>query len=162
MDRIKKSFESTKAPEVQALPSNRTEQTIDNLTNANLETISKALADKDKAIAELQQKIADLKSELDVIVEVMMMNKLRANYSYQLEGKILNEDKNLTKIQGILTSNLRSRTSSDTPYMAFLRLETADFANHSLAECQRTKCQDCETPVVFRAKDPNAIQIGDC
>jgi hypothetical protein len=65
MDRIKKSFESTKAPEVQALPSNRTEQTIDNLTNANLETISKALADKDKAIAELQQKIADLKSELD-------------------------------------------------------------------------------------------------
>ena len=85
------------------------------------------------------------------------MNKLRANYSYQLEGKILNEDKKLTKIQGILTSNLRSRVSSSTPYMAFLRLETADFANHSLAECSASKCQECEIPVIFRLKEAGVV-----
>jgi len=61
------------------------------------------------------------------------------------------------KIQGILTSNLRTRLSSDTPYMAFLRLETADFTNHSLAECSATKCKDCEIPVIFRLKEAGVI-----
>lgn len=54
----------------------------------------------------------------------------------------------LTKIQGILTSNLRTRKSSDTPYMAFFRNDSVN--KHSLEKCERTKCQDCEVPVVFR------------
>jgi len=63
-----------------------------------------------------------------------------------------------TKIRGILASNIRSRKSTDVPYMAFLRLATADFANHSLAECSASKCQDCEIPVVFRIFNPDKFR----
>jgi hypothetical protein len=58
----------------------------------------------------------------------------------------------LTKIQGILTSNIRSRTSTDVPYMAFFRLKYSDREiAHSDAElCANAKCKDCEIPVIFR------------
>jgi len=55
-----------------------------------------------------------------------------------------------TKITGILTSQIRSKPSSDTPFMAFSRSDSSN--KHSLAECERTKCKDCEIPVIFRIK----------
>jgi len=62
-------------------------------------------------------------------------------------------EQNLTKIRGLLTSNLRSRTSSNTPYMAFFRIDALDTFVHDLKECGKQKCQECEIPVVFRIKD---------
>lgn len=56
--------------------------------------------------------------------------------------------KEQTKITGILTSNLRTRKSSDTPYMAFIRESNNN--KHSLIECQTQQCKNCEIPVVFR------------
>lgn len=55
---------------------------------------------------------------------------------------------NLTKIKGILTSQIWTRKSSDTPYYAFLRVD--DNQKHSRKVCERTKCQECEIPVIFR------------
>jgi hypothetical protein len=54
-----------------------------------------------------------------------------------------------TKITGILTSQIRSKPSSDVPYMVYLRPESAN-TKHSLKECEAQKCQSCETPVIFR------------
>ena len=73
----------------------------------------------------------------------------------------LNNNQQQTKITGVLASNLRTRKSSDVPYMAFLRLETADFKNHSLEECQANKCKNCEIPVVFRLISYNGSR-HDC
>ena len=57
----------------------------------------------------------------------------------------------LTKIQGILTSGIRTKKSSNVDYMAFVRESTNN--KHSLEECIAEKCKDCEIPVVFRIKD---------
>jgi len=59
------------------------------------------------------------------------------------------DKKELTKIAGVLTSSIRSKPSSDVSYMAYLRPDNAK-EKHSLEECERTKCQSCETPVIFR------------
>jgi hypothetical protein len=56
----------------------------------------------------------------------------------------------IIQIQGTLTSNIHSRKSSDTPYYAFLR---SNNNKHSLAECIKSKCKDCEMPVIFRIKN---------
>ena len=66
----------------------------------------------------------------------------------------------LVKISGILTSQIRSKPSSDTPFMAFLRPNSAN-ENHSLAECEAQKCQQCEIPVIFRVKSKEIIH-KDC
>lgn len=58
----------------------------------------------------------------------------------------------LTKITGVLTSNLRIKTSTNVPVMAFFRSNSAN--KHSLAECETTKCQECEIPIIFKIKDP--------
>lgn len=64
------------------------------------------------------------------------------------------EKKQLEKIKGILTSNLRTRTSSNTPYMAFFRAndDCEKVYRHSLAQCEAQKCKECEIPVIFRIK----------
>lgn len=67
-----------------------------------------------------------------------------------------------TKIQGILTSNLRTRTSSAIPAMAFFRPEyLCKSQKHSWEECQRTKCQECEIPVIFRIKETGIIHKSE-
>ena len=152
IETIIKSSESTKTSGVQAQPINRTEQIIDSLANTNLEILFESLINKDKAIAELEQKITDLEAtnnDLDYLLN-SGRNKFENERNKRLRELEAKESKELTKIRGILTSNLRTRTSADVPYMAFLRLETADFKNHSLAECSANKCKDCEIPVVFR------------
>jgi hypothetical protein len=86
----------------------------------------------------------------------------------QLKSKLkaTTEKEPTTKISGILTSQIRSKPSSEIPYkelgkvpgktklvffMAFLRPDYANF-QHSLAECEKIKCQRCEIPVIFRVK----------
>ena len=64
----------------------------------------------------------------------------------------------LTKTQGILTSNLRTRKSSNTPYMAFFR-PFRDCEEHTIEKCEASKCQKCEIPVVFRLKP---CEYKDC
>ena len=56
------------------------------------------------------------------------------------------------KIKGILTSNIRTRTSTDVPYMAFFRAndDCEKVYRHSLTECEAQKCKECEIPVIFR------------
>jgi hypothetical protein len=61
----------------------------------------------------------------------------------------------LVKISGVLTSQIRSKPSSDSPFMAFLR--PTDSQKHSLAECEKIKCQSCEIPVIFRVKSKEPI-----
>lgn len=74
---------------------------------------------------------------------------------------------NLTKINhlnkgscvsltGILTSNLRSKPSSQVEYMAFFR-PYRECEKHSWEECETTKCQKCEIPVIFRIISPTFI-----
>lgn len=63
-----------------------------------------------------------------------------------------------TKIQGILTSNLRTRKSSNTPYMAFFR-KFRDCEIHTLEKCIKSQCKECEIPVVFRLKP---CEYKDC
>jgi hypothetical protein len=91
------------------------------------------------------------------------------------ETKIIKQTKNnklkqpltnqeLLKITGVLTSNLRTRESSDIPYMAFFRMEEgrdkegyycpSHRMEHKLAECIKQKCKECEIPVVFRIGGP--------
>lgn len=67
-----------------------------------------------------------------------------------------------TKIQGILTSNLRTRTSTDVPYMAFFRANYTDAYLHSLSDCRDSKCKSCEIPVVFRIENeyPGLLEIS--
>lgn len=60
----------------------------------------------------------------------------------------LTEKNNLTKIQGILTSGIRTKASTDTPYYCFFRTNSDN--KHSLTECQQSKCQECEIPIIFR------------
>ena len=64
-----------------------------------------------------------------------------------------------TKITGVLTSQIRSKASSDTPYMAFFRIEegwkggyycSSHRMSHDLTECIASNCQECEIPVIFR------------
>jgi uncharacterized coiled-coil protein SlyX len=112
-----------------AQPDSQTEQIIDNLTEKSIETLNQALADKDKIISQLESKLKATETEPS------------------------------TKIQGILTSQIRSKPSSDTPAMAFLR--PTDSQKHSLAECEKTKCQECEIPVIFRVKSKEIIH-KDC
>jgi hypothetical protein len=72
-----------------------------------------------------------------------------------------NSANKVVKITGILTSNLRTRTSSNTPYMAFFR-PFRNCQKHPLEECERTKCKDCEIPVVFRIKEAGCICNHTC
>jgi hypothetical protein len=65
------------------------------------------------------------------------------------EISILNNN-NLTKLQGTLTSKINSRESSNTPYYAFFRKN--DDNKHSLAQCIKSKCKDCEIPIIFRTQ----------
>ena len=69
-------------------------------------------------------------------------------WSKSLKSKALDEE----KIKGILTSNIRTRTSTDVPYMTFFRLKYSDREiSHSDAElCANAKCKKCEIPVIFR------------
>ena len=60
------------------------------------------------------------------------------------------KSKKITKITGILTSAVRTKPSDNT-YMVFLRPINKD-EKHSLTECEATKCQSCEIPVVFKIK----------
>ena len=64
------------------------------------------------------------------------------------------------KITGILTSQIRSKPTSDAPYYAFFRPDSAN-AKHSLVECEKQKCQDCEIPVIFRIKS-SEIKHKNC
>lgn len=109
---------------VNAQPCNRKEQIINDFAT-----------NKDKIIRDLQQRTNNLKRSIEV-----------------LEKK---KTKGIIQIQGILTSNLRIRKSTDVPYMAFFRPEyNCASQKHSWEECERTKCQSCEIPVIFRLKDP--------
>ena len=153
------------APKVKAQPF-RTEQIIDNL------------ADKEQTIRELEEEIRILKrqnNDLERSTEALersnkdldyLLNSGRNKFEQQrikrlkeLETKIkqledvkAKEIEPTTKIQGILTSNLRTRISSNTPFMAFIR-PFRNCEKHSWEECEKQKCQDCETPVVFRTNE---------
>ncbi|MDR1670535.1 MAG: hypothetical protein LBR43_02330 [Spiroplasmataceae bacterium] len=73
------------------------------------------------------------------------------------------EKNNLVKkIQGRLTSNIRTRASRNTPYYAFLWLEDCVDCHNtkeicqaltpkhkSCQECAKQKCKDCEIPIIF-------------
>lgn len=155
-EEIIKAYGNTEIPEVNAQPLriknqglnyfNRTEQTtrekldqaIDNLNHQHIQVLNEALEDKDKEIRELKQKLEDLK-------------KQNSDLDFLLNDK-KNKPKQLTKIQGLLTSNLRSRASSNTPYMAFFRAsdDCKRIYRHSLAECEAQKCKHCEIPIIFR------------
>lgn len=52
------------------------------------------------------------------------------------------------QLQGILTSQIRTREKSNTPYYAFFRKD--DNNKHSLNKCIKSKCKGCEIPVIFR------------
>lgn len=56
------------------------------------------------------------------------------------------------ELKGKLTSQIWTRKSTDTPYYAFLRRD--ENQKHSRKTCERTKCRDCEIPVVFRLNSP--------
>ncbi|MDR1670331.1 MAG: hypothetical protein LBR43_01210 [Spiroplasmataceae bacterium] len=69
----------------------------------------------------------------------------------------------LVKIQGKLTSQIRTRASSNTPYYAFFWLEDCVDCHNtkeicqvltpkhkSCQECAKQKCQECEIPIIFR------------
>ena len=79
------------------------------------------------------------------------------------------DNSKLTKISGILTSQIRTRQSSDTPFMAFVRLEYNEHLDrywscknkHGLLECIAEKCQECETPVIFRISNSKCCQGSD-
>src|SRR5437879_6472393 len=59
------------------------------------------------------------------------------------------KDSKLTKIQGILTNQVRNKKGLGiTKYIAFFRKDRK-CQEHTIEECQRTKCQNCEIPVVF-------------
>lgn len=64
------------------------------------------------------------------------------------------DNRELTKISGILTSNLRAKPSSQVEYMAFFR-PYRDCEEHTIEECETSKCQNCERPVVFRIDNPD-------
>ena len=61
-----------------------------------------------------------------------------------------NKNKEWITISGIATSEVRSKSTSDTPAYIFLRQKNNN--KHSQLECVNTECQSCETPVVFRIK----------
>jgi hypothetical protein len=65
--------------QVHAQSFKQTEQALANLTNANLKTLSEALADKDKIISELEYKIDSLeevsKTSLGIINSLEKQNK---------------------------------------------------------------------------------------
>jgi hypothetical protein len=84
------------------------------------------------------------------------------------------DQRSLTKVQGILTSQIRTRLSSDTPAMAFFRIEECINCHNtkqlcqvlrakhkSCTECAEAKCQECEIPVIFRVKSKE-IQHKTC
>ncbi|WNE40351.1 MAG: hypothetical protein GBAus27B_000418 [Mycoplasmataceae bacterium] len=77
-----------------------------------------------------------------------------------------NQETELVKLKGELTSNIRTKASTNTPYYAFLKSE--DCVNcHNVREicqaltpkhkncdeCAKQKCQECEIPVIFRLKE---------
>ncbi|WNE40819.1 MAG: hypothetical protein mread185_000276 [Mycoplasmataceae bacterium] len=69
------------------------------------------------------------------------------------------EKEKFTKITGTLTSNIRTRESSNTPYYAFFRSD--DNSKHSLAKCIKSKCKDCEIPVIFRTQRTTTCQTPE-
>jgi hypothetical protein len=95
----------------------------------------------EKSLQETQQELNDLLKQKEPII---------------LFDEYEKKESNLTKITGQLTSNLRARKSSDIPAMAFFRKERK-CQEHTIEECQRTKCQNCEIPVVFRIKSSEPI-----
>lgn len=138
------------------------------------------IIDKEQKISELEQKVEDLEnqnSNLDYLLnsgrnkfenqrnkrlrELEQENKVLKDQENKKEPIILldkvEKAKELTKIQGILASNLRTRKSSNTPYMAFFRPKEAN--KHYCEECANAKCQECEIPVVFRLKP---CEYKDC
>lgn len=56
-----------------------------------------------------------------------------------------------TKITGVLTSQIRPKSSANVDSYGYLRTKED---KHSLAECERTKCRECEIPVIFKIKAP--------
>ena len=81
-----------------------------------------------------------------------LLRVLAQNPCSQQEPKELDTSPKPTKISGILTSQIRSKPSSDVPYMVYLRPESAN-TKHSLKECEAQKCQSCEIPVVFKLRE---------
>ena len=58
-------------------------------------------------------------------------------------------NKDWVLISGVATSQVRSKTTSDTPAYIFLRINNN---KHSQAECADLACRNCEIPVIFRIK----------
>jgi len=194
---------------------------LDNFTENSIEALYRALADKDKIISELENKLNQPLTNQELLFNLLKKleseelmfcfededNKLyledqtseggesriylfnlnieddkisvfyeKGEYWKEVNDKFREEflkeqkkpvilldefEKNnskLVKISGILTSQIRSKPSSDTPFMAFVRLDTdasnyiIGFKHHSLEECANSKCKDCEIPVIFRVK----------
>jgi len=74
--------------------------------------------------------------------------KIKSEVVVNSIGETINKD--WITITGIATSQVRSKSTSDTPAYIFLRQKNNN--KHSQLECVNTKCQNCETLVVFRIK----------
>jgi len=107
--------------------------------------------------------------KFDSFGDVVYHDELGQDLNPKQEGVKTAKDAKLVKISGILTSNIRSKPSSDTPFMAFLWLEKI-FENpkddklrkklfgllpehENYKQCANSKCKDCEIPVIFRIKE---------
>ena len=152
-----------------AQPDSQTEQIIDDF-DKSIETLNEALADinsleKQEAQASHQNndldyllnsghnKFEQARNERLKELEEKIKQLVTVSEAKEIEPK--EKAKELTKISGILTSQIRSKPSSNTPFMAFLR--PTDSQKHSLAECEKIKCQSCEIPVIFRVKSKEPI-----
>jgi len=58
-------------------------------------------------------------------------------------------NKDWITISGVATSQIRNKSTTDTPAYIFLRQKNN---KHSLKECVENKCKSCEIPVIFRIK----------
>lgn len=149
------------------------------ITDKRLQTLQEALAEKDAIIKNLKEELKKLQSDYEELeqsnkeIEDKLTDYEEEDYGYandlkdlEIENEELKEKikvlekekkpKELTKIQGILTSNLRSKLSSQVEYMAFFRLEP-EYEKHSSKECAKAKCQHCEIPLVFKIKSSEII-----
>jgi hypothetical protein len=94
------------------------------------------------------------------IKEILTNNKIERQPIILLDEFEKDKSTNSKSIElkGVLTSNLRSRKSTDIPAMAFFRTDENN-NKHSLSECQQSQCKSCEIPVIFRLSSQSKVNL---